>query len=226
MKNKPIGIPRLFVALSLALAGLMILQVLLLKYAWDLKEQAFTRGVQSAVSATVLSLESREIEGTAYEFFFNTSITNDQSLAPTRYTAPAAPAAPAEPPRVRAQPSRSRRLRRHDIRRVERHGLHFGAPDSLVVVVENSAVPGGLHYIVQPSEAVDIRRVVGNWITRAPVPIRERLNVAEINEVLVDELLNLGIDVEPGFGVVRPETGRMNTFFVSTGSGKIGRAHV
>ncbi len=211
MANHRIGIPRLFVLLSLALAGLMILQVTLLKYAWDLKEQAFTRGVQSAVSATVLSLESREIEGSAYEFFFNTSNT-DQNLR-----------AAVAPTWARTGTKGKLRISRHEIRRVERHGLHFGAPDSLIIVLDTETVPGQLEYLVQALPAVDLRRVVGNWITRAPAPIEQRLDLAEIKEVLVQELQNLGIDVEPGFGILRPAETHLGGMFTGARSGRFPR---
>ena len=70
MKNTGKSMPLLMVVLSLALAGLMALQGVLLKYTWDLKEQAFVRGVKSALSATVLALESQEIEGSAHDYLF------------------------------------------------------------------------------------------------------------------------------------------------------------
>ncbi|MFT7700343.1 MAG: hypothetical protein ACI8S7_002186, partial [Candidatus Krumholzibacteriia bacterium] len=144
MKNRRIGIPRLFIVLSLALAGLMILQVLLLKYAWDLKEQAFTRGVQSAVAATVLSLESREIEGSAYEFIFDTSATTGHSVTA------------AAPRRTRTKTWQTRRFRNQENSGTENHDLHFSAPDSIVIIVDGGSASGHREYIVQPTEPMDL----------------------------------------------------------------------
>ncbi|MFT5231986.1 MAG: signal transduction histidine kinase [Candidatus Krumholzibacteriia bacterium] len=214
MKNRRIGIPRLFIVLSLALAGLMILQVLLLKYAWDLKEQAFTRGVQSAVAATVLSLESREIEGSAYEFIFDTSATTGHSVTA------------AAPRRTRTKTWQTRRFRNQENSGTENHDLHFSAPDSIVIIVDGGSASGHREYIVQPTEPMDLRRVVGNWIAREPAPIHERVDLSEMREVLVDELLNLGIDVEPGFGVVRPEKAGIADFVSARGRNRFPAAPV
>ncbi len=215
--------PRLFVILSLALAGLMLLQVLLLKYAWDLKEQSFTRGAQSALTATVLALETREIEGTAHEFFLG---DNDTSFEVTRVVVtdgkpqtgtaqiidvpgmvvPVPPRTVSEGvPEVERFPHAAPHSVHERFRRITENAMHIGDQDSIMVIMSTDAdlhaETISLHTRTRP---LALRRVVGDWITRAPQPIAERVDKVEIGEVLQQELAKLGINAEPSFGVVKP----------------------
>ncbi len=204
MKKRRTGIPRLFVILSLALAGLMTLQVLLLNYAWDMKKQAFDRGVQSALAATVLALESREIEGSAYEYFFATNDSNGVSNLriemqgePNREVMMIRELHTTTTRDFYAEPSLQRLF-------PERYKLAF--PDSVVVAVAPNALtvaPAGVIEL-QNNQRVALRNVLGDWMSQAPPPIAERLDEAEIAEVLHNELANVGINATPRYGVLQP----------------------
>ncbi len=201
--------PRLFVILSLALAGLMVLQVLLLKYAWDLKEQSFTRGAQSALAATVLAMETREIEGSAHEIFFG---QGDSSYSVTSVVVSGndaatviAPPSPALVPDVEHFPHRSRHTSRNRFQRITEDIRGVGGQDSVMVIVSTGLDSDIDSYALHTSDRpVALRRVVGEWINRAPKPITERLDEAEIAEVMQVELAKLGINATPRFGVVKP----------------------
>ncbi len=200
--------PRLFVILSLALAGLMVLQVLLLKYAWDLKEQSFARGAQSALAATVLALETREIEGSAHDIFF---AQHDSSYSVTHVMVSGADAPSVIPPRVPALgrdedyfPHRTHTTRNR-FQRITEDIRGVGEQDSVMVIVSTDEDSNFETYSLHTSNRpVALRRVVGEWINRAPQPITERLDEAEIGEVLQQELAKLGISATPRFGVVKP----------------------
>lgn len=181
MKTTRFQLPRFFVALSLALVGLMVLQIMLLRYAWDLKEQAFERGAQTALAATVVALESREIEGTAFDYFYSDS----DSVAVGEEVVSVEAVAPHSPPRhlARGWPVRE---------------------DSMVIVVTGDTDNRFVHSVRHFSQPLALRKVVGQWINQAPRPIRERLQQDEIAAVLRRELDRVGIDTEPSFGVLQP----------------------
>ncbi|MDX2473365.1 MAG: hypothetical protein QNL91_06605 [Candidatus Krumholzibacteria bacterium] len=201
--------PRLFVILSLALAGLMVLQVLLLKYAWDLKEQSFARGAQSALAATVLAMETREIEGSAHDIFFG---QDDSSYSVTHVMVSGADAPSVVAPRAPALvldeghfPHRSRQDTRGRFHRITEDIRGVGGQDSVMVIVStDSDLHADTYSMHTSNRPVALRRVVGEWINRAPQPITERLDEAEIGEVLQQELAKLGISATPRFGVVKP----------------------
>ena len=214
MQKHRAGMPRLFILLSLALAGLMILQVLLLRYAWDLKEQAFTRGARSALAATVMALESREIEGSAYEYYFSQSDSSHvvvstgvpvapaepQAVAPLTSGSPRYKVAPVGPGNATAWTSFPDRTRFERRRLAATPG---GARDSIVVVMTTAP---GLHtelHAVGEGRPMALRRVVGEWINRVPAPMDQRLDLDAISEVLVAELGKVGIGTAPRFGVVQ-----------------------
>lgn len=215
MKNKRTGIPRLFVILSLALIGLMTLQVLLLNYAWDMKKQAFDRGVQSALSATVLALESREIEGNAFEYFFS---TDDSSTTVTGSNVRV---------EIHGEPSHeimmvrelhsidtdNRHFSERRMRRIAPEVFELNMSDSLQVTVD-AIIPVAPVFEKQEKLSLGLRHVVGDWVSRPPLPIGERLDEAEINEMLQAELANVGIHATPRYGVVQP--GQRAFFDIST----------
>ena len=168
MRKPLIGMPRLLLVLSLALAGLMALQVMLLRYAWELKEQALESGARTALASAVLALQSREIEGSAYDYFFarvdstgagdagvpGTVWTTNHSYTVTRTddvaaSADTAPVVVLPPASVESTRRRFRTVQR-DIRRLEgKRGLESGygltefQGDSLVVVISPEVGPRG-----------------------------------------------------------------------------------
>ncbi len=205
MKKNRTGMPRLMVVLSLALAGLMLLQILLLKYAWDLKEQAFTGGAQSALAATVTALESREIEGTAFEYMFGLADSAGGAAAVSSSAArgQAVTRAPAVTvsPRAERFPVFETRRKLHRLRETT---IHRTGEDSIMVVVAGALDPHQTHVGVHTYRKAVLRDAVGQWVTQVPGPIEERLDRQEIAAVLQDELAKVGITTVPRFGVIKP----------------------
>jgi len=195
MKKARPGMPRLLVVLSLALIGLMVLQVLLLRYAWDLKEQSFARGARTALAATVVSLESREIEGTAYDYFVSQidtvgaagNVVRIESMVPRNRSS-------------RWPGARSVRTELHRSYESSRSGAHL---DSVIVVVNEDSDGHLVQRRVHAYQPVPLRKVVGEWINRVPAPIEDRLDREEIRDVLQAELAKVGISATPLFGVIR-----------------------
>jgi len=200
--------------LSFALAGLMVVQGVLLRNAWDLKNRAFDRNVRSALALTIQQIEAEEIAGHANDYFFNVA-GGDSGLATIH--------------RFNIDTGAAGFHTRTDLR-IEAVPMTLaadsvfvlGSGDSTycVATVGDSLVRrelsaaefygeravGGegrkVALVLEAERSQFIERVVGGLVhIRAPA-IDERLAAVSIDSILTAQLTATGIDAEPRFAIV------------------------
>lgn len=169
------------VLITVALAGLIAVQLVWLNIAWELKNQAFRRNVIAALAMTTQDLEAAEISGDARNILVkveagDTLTTFSQHLLEA-------------PPGLRLAHSRS----------------IFG--DSLSLDFETvfqSDSTNATHQValfMGEQRSAFIQKVVGELVFQETRPIEERLSRNLLDSLLVKNLAQVEIDLKPEYGV-------------------------
>ena len=186
--------------ITVAVAGLLGVQLALLSIAWDLKDRAFRRNATTALSETVRDLEAGEIASDAMQVIYSIG-EDDEGLRRGRrhfeFTAPRWPRSS-----NRQVFLDSTRLDAAVVLRKqftdETHLWHNVKLDSFVTLEG--------FFQDQGEERVElISHIVGDLVVAPPRPIRERLQPARIDSLLRENLREVGIDIEPRFAVLSPD---------------------
>lgn len=188
--------------ITVALAGLMGVQLALLNIAWDLEDQAFGRNVITALSMTAQNLEADEIAGDAMEFIYRISESDTaRSMAPATIR-------PTSRPMIRHYELHSPNL---DLLKT-----HTARLDTAWVDIETdwpqtatwtsnwadtTTGTRQLTFVVGEERTELIQRIVGDLVVREPRPIGDRLHRAEIDSLLRINLDHVGIGLVPEFGI-------------------------
>jgi len=194
--------------ITATLAGLSILQLLLLGFAWELKNQAFVRNVDTALSLTAAQLESREIQDRAVELLEHAGGDTLAGAAVFR-VAGCEPAA-AGPARTRIQhiyadgTVRRDTLTIFDETRVWR--MPVDGPETREIEFDVACTDSAETYVLVQGERTDlVERIVGDLMAYEARPIHERLSGAEVDSILETHLRGVGVDARLAYGVF--ETG-------------------
>jgi two-component system, OmpR family, phosphate regulon sensor histidine kinase PhoR len=176
--------------ITVALAGLMAVQLALLSIAWDLKDQAFRRNVITALGMTVQNLEAGEITGDALNFIYHTGTIDTLH------------------PRLRHIETIAQDRRLLNTREVRpdtttiKFETHLPQGESWTNLwADNSSGSGQMTVIVGGERTEYIQRIVGDLVLQEPRLIRERLDRAAVDSLLRINLEQVGIDLTPEFGV-------------------------
>ncbi len=206
--------PRVWLII-VALVGLTVLQVLLLRFAWELKTRSFVNNVTTALTVTAANLETEEIFVDAVESFrVEVGGSDSQPSLARRFIRLDRPEGQAPRPRMHAYTGNT--LVHTDTLSIpaghrvwhvmedddQAYGYHF---ETECVTVETDE-PGHLAVIVQTERDDLIRRIVGDLVTFEPKPIRERLARAGIDSLLTANLAAAGVDAVPEYGVFAADT--------------------
>ena len=179
----------LLVILSLALAGLAGVLSVLLHGAWQAKQQAHDRNVQSALTATVRQLEADEIAGHAVSFITAGVDTCAAML------------------RGRLDDQGAHVVERDSIRIVHVQGSPMMGTKVAVFASLDTTLAGGT-----PGPAGErarlVEQLVGDIVRLEPRGITQRLSAGRIDSVLGANLQALDIEAVPRFAVVEASSGR------------------
>lgn len=173
--------------ITVALAGLMAVQLVLLNIAWDLKDLAFERNVVTALTMTARNLEAGEIAGDALEVIY----------------------------RIGAGDSLQPRIHRYEFHTTVGEGLpnypvqldstiigidaHLTGP---MACADSVFTTQQLTLVMSQSRSDLIQRIVGDLVVQEPRSIGERLRRSEIDSLLRFNLDEVGIYLVPDFGVI------------------------
>jgi two-component system phosphate regulon sensor histidine kinase PhoR len=217
--------------ISLAVAGLLAVQLALLSMAWDLKDRAFRRNAVTALAETVRELEKDEIASDALQIIYRVSSDGEDNhfFRDGRW--------PVGQGRVSAWVGGEEyEDRSHELANLRRH-FEFvtpalTAPRIETVLRDSSLVDATVVLRGESPESTDfwhsvtldsfvtwqgwsreqgeqrvelIKHIVGDLVVATPRPIRERLQPAHIDSVLRENLQDVGIDIAPQFAVLSPE---------------------
>ncbi len=191
---------RLVVAMiTVSLAGILAVQLALLNIAWNLKNQAFQRNVLTALSTTALDLEKDEIAEGALDVMYR--FGEHERVAPLwrkiEVRRPDGNLFVADTTRVEAPDI--------DLDISARFGT---SPSHAWSMVHTDSLfeSDNLAVVVSAERAQFIHRVVDDLVIQRPRPIRERLVPARLDTLLRRNLVNVGIDLPPHFGVISQES--------------------
>jgi two-component system phosphate regulon sensor histidine kinase PhoR len=191
--------PRVWI-ITVALVGLTVLQFLLLRFAWELKNRAFENNVTTALTVTAANLENEEIFGGAVKQIHLAMGDSVAFAGAGRH--------------IWAEAT-------------DRSASGYGAgwhdmgsivcADTLVLPdVRTGSSPwsrvatetGGnaITVLVRGERTELIQRIVGDLMEVETRPIRERLAAAGLDSLLAANLAAVGVDDEPEFGVLSADT--------------------
>jgi len=182
--------------LVLALAGLLVVQALLLKYAIELKDQAFSRNVFTALSTVVQQVEAAEIADGVVDVF-----VTQQPAARWFGTVPpdSCPDGLRKLIALEFDTDRLRTVAKPDdfqIVKFESEAEHLEhAADGL-------QAHEALTIVVQSERQHMARKVIGDLTRLTKRPIRQRVRTGHIDSLLTANFDEVGIDVAFDYGVI------------------------
>jgi two-component system phosphate regulon sensor histidine kinase PhoR len=210
--------------ITVALVGLTVLQFFLLRFAWELENQAFVRNVDTALNLIAAQLESDEIFDGAVGLLELTAEGDVVGLNAGRIVKASAhlDSIHTEIKRYTFGGSAPDSLTIVDDARIWR--IAMDAPGMHVVAVEaETTCPAGAVKVVVNRERDDlIRHIVGDLVARTPRPIDQRLAETNMDSLLVANLRAVGVDAEPAYGVLMAGTDSL----VAAGGGGGDPAHL
>ncbi|MBC8426215.1 hypothetical protein H8E07_19035 [bacterium] len=209
MKRNATGHRALVGLITVALVGLTVLQLVLLRFAWELENQAFVRNVDTALNLTAVHLESDEIFDGALGLIELSPGGEVMGLDLRRFTSARAAGDTLSHTQIR-------HLRGLDTACADSVTIVDGArvwrfarseTDTQVVAFEAEATGDGntLAVVIKAERANLIQHIVGGLVDGETQPIRERLGNTDIDSLLAENLHAVGVDARPAFGVM--ETG-------------------
>ena len=198
--------PRLWL-ITVALVGLTVLQVLLLRFAWELKTQAFVNNVTTALTVTAANLENEEIfEGAVDRLVLE--VDEDASVFSTgRHIRIAAP--DRSPVHDDDREIQWRTVVHADTLRLpDTPGvwqISDGA-DSEWFQFDTEFGEDAATVMIRGERTSLIRRIVGDLVEVESRPIRERLADAGLDSLLAENLGAVGVTATPAYGVLSVES--------------------
>jgi len=206
--------------ITLALIGLTVLQFFLLRFAWELKNQAFVRNVNTALTVTAANLETEEIFDGAVHMLMLTGDGEYSVTQTQRFIKIGSSRMPA--PRMEYRPF-SRGIIHADTLETPDAAycwsFEHGVRDSGFIEIDTDFVGAtdALSVIVQGERTDLIHRIVGDLVQFEARPIKDRIEKARLDSLLTANLGAVGVDVVPEYGVM--EAGR-DTLVYTSGQGR------
>lgn len=197
--------------LVVALAGLMVVQAVLLRHAWQLKTQAFDRNVRSALALTVQQLDAAEIAQGASAFILRGAVHDSTT---TIVMSDALPLETRMRLRTETLPAEFEYDHWFSVTDDEHPGHREHpehAPEVQAWVLADSmhveTTTNWTRVKVEADRRQVIHHVVSDMFEAERKPIRERLEAVSVDSVLGAQLRAAGIGVEPDIAVVSAADG-------------------
>ena len=152
--------------ISLAVAGLMAVQLRLLGIAWELKDQAFQRNVISALGVTAQNLETGEITEDALEVIYRIGVSDTLQSQIHRYEF-----------RSSVHEGYAQRIVELDTTRIN---IEASVPTAAQakwtnVSLDDTTAARQLTFVMSEGRSELIQRIVGDLVVRERRPIEERI---------------------------------------------------
>ena len=177
--------------LVIALTGLLAVQIFLLNYALDLKNQAFSRNVMTALSTVAQQVEALEMaDGVARVLTLDTSDLGSNFVYHSQTRHPAF--------------FDSSGIDTVKVISLEMEN-YFGWPPPLNMSSSEDSL-SSISFIIQSNKQTMVRKVVSDLTLLSRGPISKRLNNSNLDSLLNYSLHDAGIDLELHYGVFTAET--------------------
>lgn len=186
--------------ITVSLAGILTVQAVLLKIAWNLKDQAFERNVITALATTVQELEQDEIAGDALKVMYR--FGEDDLVDPRLRRFPRHKPDRQFFPNYEPVPLDSALIELD----IDTHVTPGGSYRWTTVTADSLLESGNVTFVVGAERAELIHRVVDDLVVQRPRPIRERVEPARIDSLLRYNLADVGIGLAPHFGIIEQRT--------------------
>ncbi len=202
------SVPIVIALLVIALAGLLAVQILLLNYAIELKDQAFSRNVLSAMSTVAQQVEAFEMaQGVSDVLMFETGINEFKSGFDDHQILIKSMIQPGS--FFESGDSDSLKILALDFR----NESVFTAPEVFSMAQDSFST---LTFIVQTSQQEMMRKVVTDLTLLSEKPITQRLISSNLDSLLTDNLLHAGINIAHQYGVLATAS---NSLVMESGQG-------